>query len=128
MRTYLALTSLALLVTACAAPQPLNAIQNDALIAPTCKDKSTCDLYWQRAQIWVSQHSSWRIQTANETIIQTFGPGNKEITLAYTITKIPDGKGGASITYQASCDNIFGCEMRPVDAFVSLKRFITTGQ
>lgn len=118
-----------LLIASCAAQSPLNEEQKDALQPVKCKDKNNCDLFWQRAQIWISQNSRWRIQTANDTIIQTYGPGNNDVILAYTVTKIPDSTGsGATITYKANCDNIFGCEVRPIDALVRLKKYIKTGQ
>lgn len=45
---------------------------NDPLI---CSGKEECDLFWQRAQIYIANHSFWKIQIANDVVIQTYGPG-----------------------------------------------------
>ncbi|SRR6266571_3051642 len=122
---------IALFLASCASA-PLSpadqAAKADALRAIECGNKATCDLYWQRAQLWIARNSSWRIQTANDVLIQTFGPGNHETTLAYSVVRENHADGSATIFPKTSCDNMFGCEEVPWRALLKLKSFVTQTQ
>lgn len=107
----------ALVLAGCATGPQLTPEQRSAMLQPVvCADKVQCDLYWQRAQLWVAQHSHWRIQLANDVLIQTYGPGNSSPDTAYTITRINAANGSGQIKMRAACDNIFGCIPAPVEA------------
>ena len=46
----------------------------------TCTSKAECDAWWGRAQVWVTNHSDYKLQTVTDSIIQTAGPsGGKRV-------------------------------------------------
>ena len=101
---------LAIFLAGCAGPQPLTPEQTKMMVGAVCNSPSECTIMWQRAQLWLANNSIWRIQLANDTLLQTFGPGSSNSTeLAYTITKTPIGGDKYQIRMRAGCDNIFGC-------------------
>lgn len=93
----------------------------------TCSDKTQCDLWWQRAQDWVRGHSKYEIQTANDTLIQTSGPGGGRRLLAYEITKTANGDGTSTIGFAAHCDSSLGCRPNPWAAGAAFKQYVRTG-
>lgn len=106
-----AMASLAVLA-GCVAPPPITPEQAKAMEPPTCNSQGQCAVMWQRAQIWLVNNSAWRIQMANDTLLQTFGPGDST-DVAYTVTRSPIGGGGYQIVMRAACGNIFGCIPKP---------------
>lgn len=92
-------------VWGCAAPGPALPPVGPA----ECGDKKSCDLQWQRAQLWIANNAAWRIQMANDVIIQTYNPAPHDPKLAYTVTRENRGNGSATISARAFCDNIFLC-------------------
>lgn len=121
---YSALVALSVLA-GCATSPALTQAEIEELHKPlTCKDKNECDLLWQHAQVWLSANSGYRIQSATDTVISTYGPMNNSPTLAYQITKIPDGSGGARIAITGGCANIFGCIPRLENAALDFKRYV----
>lgn len=52
---------------------------------------------WGKAQVWITQYSSMKIQIATDYVLQTFNPpsGQHEYTpkYGYTVTKAPQGEG-----------------------------------
>lgn len=108
MKTLIA-TSLALaFLSGCAAPEPMTAEQAKLMEAPICDSSNSCTLMWQRAQLWLVNNSTWRLQMANDTLLQTFGPGDST-DVAYTVTRTPLGGDRYQIAMRAGCGNIFGC-------------------
>lgn len=109
----------------CATAQPIDPVKLQEANAPlNCHGKEQCDLYWQRSQAWIAQNSRYRIQTATDTVITTFGPLDSSADLAYQITKIPGGDGNANIIITAGCDNIFGCFPEQWEGILLFKRFV----
>lgn len=123
MRRALAL-ALTVALTSCTTT-PDNPSANPEAVAPLiCPSKPVCDTYWQRAQAWVASNSAWKIQTASDAIIQTYGPAYSRVDLAYTITRVPNADGSARIVIAANCDNFIRCYPTRTDAIVSFKRFV----
>ena len=116
----------ALALAGCAA-QPRVQDNPEAMEPLVCSNKMQCDAWWQRAQSLVALNSFWKIQTASDAVIQTYGPGQSRVELAYTITRIPEANGSARITISGACANIFGCSPKLVDAVLSFKRFVKAG-
>lgn len=113
-------------IAACASEPPLSDLERAEALGPlVCQTKGQCDLYMQRAMAWIAQNSTWRIQIANDTLVQTFGPGNHEVTLAYRVIREGRPDGSAELRVIAACDNLFGCQPRPVVGMLLLKRYIT---
>ena len=110
------------LLSACATgPQFTDAERASILTPISCASRSECDVIWSRLQAWVATNSTWRIQTANDVIIQTFGPGAQRTDVAYSLVRTPQSADSAIITIRAGCDNIFGCHPDPVDAIHRMK-------
>lgn len=99
----------------------------EAMEPLVCANKTQCDAWWQRSQSWVAQNSYWKIQTASDAVIQTYGPGQSRVEMAYNITRSPNADGSARITISAACDNIFGCTPKLLDAVLSFKRYVKGG-
>lgn len=119
MRKFLtigAIASLAGCATHGPDPHTLSLLQQPLL----CSDKAQCDLYWQRAQIWIANNSTYKIQTATDSVITTYGPMGTRVDLAFQATKIPNVDGSAQIKLAAGCNNIFGCQP---DKYQSILRF-----
>ena len=90
----------------------------------TCTNKAECDAWWARAQVWVINHSEYKLQTVTDAIIQTDGPSGGKRALAYQITKTPSNEGTATIGFAAHCDNMLGCEPNPWKAGADFKQFV----
>ncbi|MDN7178593.1 hypothetical protein M0D69_11275 [Caballeronia sp. SEWSISQ10-4 2] len=90
----------------------------------TCTNKAECDAWWARAQVWVINHSEYKLQTVTDSIIQTDGPSGGKRALAYQITKTPSNEGTATIGFAAHCDNMLGCEPNPWKAGADFKQFV----
>jgi hypothetical protein len=93
----------------------------------TCTNKAECDAWWGRAQVWVTNHSEYKLQTVTDSIIQTEGPSGGKRALAYQITKTPSNQGTATIGFAAHCDNMLGCEPNPWKAGADFKQFVRGG-
>lgn len=93
----------------------------------TCMSKAECDAWWGRAQVWVTNHSDYKLQTVTDSIIQTAGPSGGKRSLAYQITKTPSNEGTATIGFAAHCDNMLGCELNPWKAGADFKQFVRGG-
>jgi len=92
-----------------------------------CVDRTQCDVYWQRAKVWISSNSYYRVQLSSDSVIETYGPFAGRLELAYRVLKIPDGAGGARITVTAECGNVFGCKPSATEAIAAFKRFASSG-
>lgn len=69
-----------------------------------------CDRMWQAAQVWIAQNAAFRMQIANETVIETFGPrGGPVGAAAFTLTRQRNDIG-ARLTLRAVCAaTVYGC-------------------
>lgn len=120
---------LATLLSGCVQNQVRPEILEAAKVPLTCRDKAQCDLYWQRANIWVAAASTYRIQIANDSVIQTYGPFNNEPKLAFQVFRVPEESGAARILIKPVCGNLFGCPSMGVEeAAVAFKQFVRTGK
>ncbi len=93
----------------------------------TCSSKAECDVWWQRAQTWVTSHSTYKIESATDTLIQTAGPDGGKRALAYQITRTPNHDGTATIGFAAHCDGSLGCKPNPWKAGADFKEFVRSG-
>jgi hypothetical protein len=92
-----------------------------------CLDRTQCELYWQRAKVWISSNAYYRVQLSSDSVIETYGPLAGRMELAYRVLKIPDAAGGARITVVAECGNVFRCVPTVTEALVAFKRFASAG-
>jgi hypothetical protein len=116
------------LFTGCSTQGQISAETMEQATAPlTCMNKAECDAWWGRAQVWVTNHSEYKLQTVTDSIIQTAGPSGGKRALAYQITKTPSNEGTATIGFAAHCDNMLGCEPNPWKAGADFKQFVRGG-
>jgi len=122
------LCALGALAAGCATRGQVNPDVMQIATAPlTCANATECATWWQRAQQWVRTHSTYELQSATDTLIQTSGPGGGKRALAYQITKTPNDDGTATIGFAAHCDSSLGCKPNPWDAGAAFKQFVRTG-
>jgi len=122
------LGALCVLAAGCATRGQVNPDVMQIATAPlTCSNADECATWWQRAQQWVRGHSTYEVETATDTLIQTSGPGGGKRALAYQITKTPNPDGTATIGFAAHCDSSVGCKPDPWDAGAAFKQFVRTG-
>jgi hypothetical protein len=93
----------------------------------SCSGRAECDLWWHRAQVWVSKNSAYPVQAVTDAIIQTSGPSGGQRSLAYRITKSPNTDGTATVGFEAHCSNMLGCEPNPWEAGANFKQFVRGG-
>jgi hypothetical protein len=70
----------------------------------TCTTESQCSLYWQRAQFWLARNSTTKLQTATDTVLQTYTPHNST-ELVYEITRERHADGTSRIWVGSLCRN-----------------------
>lgn len=123
-----AAASTLVLLAACSTQGQIAGDTMEQATAPlTCTNKAECDAWWGRAQVWVTNHSEYKLQTVTDSIIQTTGPSGGKRALAYQITKTPSNEGTATIGFAAHCDNMLGCEPNPWKAGADFKQFVRGG-
>ena len=119
---------LALLLSACATTGDSDPSQLARALEPIgCVDRSQCETFWQRAKVWISSNSYYRVQLSSDSVIETYGPLAGRMELAFRVLKVPDGVGGARITVTAECGNVFKCTPMASDAILAFKRFTELG-
>jgi hypothetical protein len=90
----------------------------------TCSNKAECDVWWQRAHTWVASHSTYQIESATDSLIQTAGPDGGKRALAYQITRTANPDGTATIGFAAHCDGSLGCKPNPWEAGADFKEYV----
>jgi len=90
----------------------------------TCSTKAECELWWQRAQTWVTSHSKYAIEASTDTLIQTAGPDGGRSALAYQITRAANPDGTTTIGFAAHCDGALGCTPNPWEAGADFKQYV----
>jgi hypothetical protein len=62
------------LLSGCAVQDQVSSTTMEQATQPlTCMSKAECDAWWARAQVWVTNHSEYKLQTVTDSIIQTAG-------------------------------------------------------
>lgn len=114
--SLLAVMAAAIALVGCESPrnQTLSEADLAQLQNPVCETTAHCNTMWQRAQLWVVNNAAYRIQTANDVVIQTYNPSKSSVKSGMTITREPIGGEKSRIIMRTYCDNMFGCN--PTDA------------
>lgn len=79
---------------------------------------------WERAQVWVAQNSRLKIQTATNVLIETYGAGSYDPTLAMRVLKEPMGGGAYRIVFSGGCNNMFGCSPTVAEAGMTFNAYV----
>jgi hypothetical protein len=90
-----------------------------------CKGKEQCKLYWERALFYVNKHSTYKIQTSNDSIIQTFSPTGSSPRVGYNISREPIGTDEYRLWVKVWCDNIVGCVPDVYEEIANVKIYVT---
>lgn len=86
-----------------------------------------CKAEWERAQLWLTRHSKWKMQTATDVVLQTFSPVNYDVSYGFTITKEPVLEGKYRIKLAMACGNPLGCDPAPSDVGRAFYHYVATG-
>lgn len=100
----------------------LAALAADPLI---CATAAQCAEYWQRAQAWVSRHSSMAIVTINDSVIETLAP-NGAGKLGFRVVREPADAGRSRIQIATACYGGCSIEVR-VNATQAFRRYVRGG-
>jgi hypothetical protein len=91
------------------------------------KCDSACKPQWERAQLWLTRHSAWKVQMATDVVLQTYSPVSSEPHYGFTVTKEPVGPDGYEISLAMVCGNMLGCDPSPVGVRKAFYYFVATG-
>jgi hypothetical protein len=72
----------------------------------------------------VASHSTYKIESATDSLIQTAGPDGGKRALAYQITRTANPDGTAIIGFAAHCDGSMGCKPNPWEAGADFKQYV----
>ena len=97
----------------------LAALAADPLI---CAGATQCAEYWQRAQAWVSRHSSMAIVTINDSLIETLAP-NGAGKLGFVVVREAADGGRSRIQIATLCHGGCSIEVR-VNATQAFRRYV----
>jgi hypothetical protein len=126
-----ALVAIAIVVAGCyrnaALEQAIAPLRYTSGGQPLC-DQSSCTEQWQRAQVWISNHSKYKIRTATDVLIDTFNPTGYDPSYGFTVTREPVGDGQYAIAMRAVCGNFLGCKPRIEDVGTAFYSYVRTGQ
>ena len=107
MRQIVAGAAIAILA-GCASPSTNDLTPDDVaqLQEPLeCQGKAACDLMWRRAQLWVAQHSGYKIQLATDVIIETHNARDYSLRWAMRVIRDPITAERDRISLIPSCGN-----------------------
>jgi hypothetical protein len=114
-----------LAVTGCVTPVQLSEAQKLQLKPVACAGDDACKIAWQKAQLWLVKNSAYKLQTANDTLLQTFNGPAHTTEITYTVTKEPVTVGNYEIVMRAGCDNYLGCTPRaPVEMILEFNNYL----
>lgn len=126
MKIYLPIFILILLAGCSSTPEMSDELKAE-LYAPIICEEPDCKLLWERAMFYVSNNAGFKMQIANDSLIETFNPTDYSVKLAYRIQKQPLGGGKYKILTSAWCANLFGCHPDQYEAILKAKRYIRSG-
>ena len=116
---------LASALTGCAVRPPADPVFTARANAPlACKDKAQCDYFWQRAQVWISTRSAYKIQTATDVVIQTYGPVGVGLDLAHRAVRENNPDGSGRISIKAMCNNYIRCDPPVEESQLKFKAYL----
>ncbi|MHB2032557.1 MAG: hypothetical protein ACYCVE_04180 [Gemmatimonadaceae bacterium] len=91
-------------------------------------DSTSCKDDWDRAQLWIVNHSKYKIQTATDVLVETFNPSDDAPNYGFTATKEPQGSGHYVIALALTSGNMLGCDPKPRDVQRAFLFYVQTGR
>lgn len=113
-----------LLLGACAATGEPDRPRAGA-VAATCADKAQCELYWKRAQDWVTQHSTRQVVSNTDWMIVTAAPGSLDASPTFEVKRWPGPKDSGEIRFSAFCSTFLPCNPQEAQSLEAFQRFVT---
>ncbi|UXA48503.1 PDZ domain-containing protein [Xanthomonas prunicola] len=118
-------TVLAIILTACSAPAVRQAQQKELIEGvPICTNQKQCDAQWTAASSWVARNCGMKIQTTNESLIQTFNSIGSSTDTSCSVIRETVQSSRKAILINVRCANIFGCVPAAHEQAVSFNRFV----
>lgn len=99
----------------------------DVQIAQTpliCDGKDACDKMWKKASYWISTNSGYKIQSANDAVIQTYNAPNYSTTWAFQVSREPLDGAKERIWFGPSCGRVPACQEDPVTITARFKSYV----
>ena len=130
MKKYFLLLGLSFILAGCATQQGASLSPTDRaeLDVPLyCEGESECNSMWERAMFFVSSNAGYKMQIANDILIETYNPTQYNTKLAMRVTKEPLGNGNYHIVTTAWCNNVFGCTPDAYVMILKAKRYMKQG-
>lgn len=125
IRAY-ALMGFVAAITACMA-QPI-ALGPAAGAGPVVCDTG-CTVAWQRAQFWIAKHSTMKVQSVSDVLVQTYNPTGSASAYGFTATREPLPDGKYRIVLQAVCSNeMIPCDVLSDDLEAAFNYYVATGR
>ena len=75
-----------------------------------CESKELCDKMWKKASFWVATNAGYKIQTANDVVIQTYNAPNYSMTWAFQVSREPLEGTKERIWLRPSCGSVPSCQ------------------
>jgi hypothetical protein len=115
----------ALLLSGCA----VNQVALQPADMPTCAAGKDCELKWAVARRWVLNNSGFKIQSITDDFIETFNSRDYASPRPWVrIVKEPIGEERYRITFEAGCNNMFGCVPEVRTLLPSFQAALASGQ
>jgi hypothetical protein len=89
---------------------------------------SGCKSEWERAQLWLSRHSKWKLQSVTDVVLTTYNPVNSEVSYGFEVTREPVSEGRYVVRMALQCGNMLGCDPSPVSVRNAFYYYVKTGQ
>jgi hypothetical protein len=107
-------------------------ISNALAVIPSNPTIVTCDSgcvpQWQRAQIWLANHSVMKVQTATDALLQTYNVPGYEPNYSFSVIKEPQQVAGQyRISMTMACGNPLGCAPSEAQVLQSFSHYVRTG-
>ncbi|WP_206955501.1 hypothetical protein [Trinickia acidisoli] len=116
------------LIAGCAATNQVDPETMQIATKPLVCRGGECDLWWQRAHQWVTQHAQYPLRTDTHEAIETAGPAGGGSAPAFQVTLAHNPDGSSTIGFSAHCDRpLAGCRPNPWRATADFKQFVRSG-
>lgn len=127
----------AVLALACVPPKPPGLaaaiapipVRTEVACGPTLP--LSCDLAWQRAQLWLASHAATKLQTATDVVLATYNTGMSEPRFSFQATREPLAAGAGTIRINMTCGSVpIGVRCEPDEAQTrrAFLHYVATGQ
>lgn len=83
---------------------------------------------WGRANIWLNNHSKWKVQISNDYIVNTYNVTQYDPSYSFTISKEPINDNSNKIEIKPVCGNEYGCDLKSSEIIGLFNKYLLTGK